>query len=333
MSLAVSGVGLVSALGHTPQDHVFFRRAAAVRPRASPYRTAEGEPLHIHYAPWLGARLSLAPRLIHLAAAAATEAIAPLGDGPARRGVSLFVCTASPRSGLTADMRDGVERALAADLAPADIVRFSGAAGVFAALVEAAARIEKGRAAAILIVAVDSFIDLASLTARVARPASPWLQVPLSPGEGAAALLVTAPRAGAAHYGEILGAACAAGASTDDDDEHPDGDAMTRVLRALPGASPVRAVYGQLHTDELRRDEWTVALARCAPSFDESHELVTLEESTGETGAAAGAMALAFGLAAAAHGATRDADAIRAPLLAWAISRDGTRGAAVARFA
>jgi len=334
MSLAVQGLGLVSALGRSAADHVFFRRAAAVRPRASPYRAANGDPLHIHFAPWLGARMPLAQRLSRLAAGAAADAVAPLGEGAARRGLPLFVCTSSPRPGLAAEMRDGVERSLAADLAPAEVVRFSGAAGVFAALAEAALRIEKGRAAAVLLVAVDSFIDLAWLSAAAARPSSPWLQVPLPPGEGAAALLVTAPRRpGTALYGEILGAACASGASSDDDDEMPDGNAMTAVLRALPKGSPVRAVHGQLHTDDLRRDEWALASARNAEAFDPAYELVSLEESTGETGAAAGAMALVFGLAAAAHGANRDADAGSAPLIAWAISRDGTRGAALARFA
>lgn len=333
MTLAVAGFGLVSPLGLTPSDHAFFVRAGAVRPRASPFRDAAGEPFTVMYAPWLGARLPLTERLAQLAGQAMRTAILPLGGAPLPRGAPLFLCAPAPRPGLSEAQLDAVAQELLAAAGASELQRFPGAAGVFGALADAASRVAQGRAEVALVVAVDSFIDLETLTLRVAQPSCPWQRPPLPPAEGAAAFLVTsAPRARVRSWpvlGTVLGAASAAGTSTDDDDSLVDGAAMTAVLRALPPGAPAGAAYGQLGTDDLRFDEWSFAIARTAPLLAMDHEAVTPEERTGETGAAAGAMALAHGLSASLHGTTSRPVAPGAPFVAWAVSRDGTRGAAL----
>ena len=184
-----------------------------------------------------------------------------------------------------------------------------------------------------LIVAVDSLIDLPTLTERALHPKSPWVRPSLPAGEGAAALLVASPDGARARsmpvVGTILGAATTQGTSTDDDDSVVDGAAMTAVLRQLPDGAKIGAAYGQNSVDDLRFDEWQFAVARSADRFAMDHEAVTPEERTGETGAAAGAMALAYGLAVQRHG-TAGRDVARwSPFVAWSISRDGARGAAL----
>ena len=61
------------------------------------------------------------------------------------------------------------------------------------------------------------------------------------------------------------------------------------------------------------------------------HESASPEEHTGESGDAAGAVAVAFGLATALHRPSRAPEVPRAPFVAWALSRDGLRGAALAQ--
>lgn len=357
MTLAAVGLGLVSPLGRTPSDHAFFARIGGVRPRGSPFRTASGDPFDIAYVPWIGARAPLAERFHELAGSAARDALAPLEGSPARRDLHALVCAPAHL--------DGPARALVSALAPAEAARFEGAAGTFAALADAMTRIRSGRAPAVLVLAADSLIDPDLLAGRASAPRSPWAQVPLRPGEAAAALLLVDPQrarsAGWEELGRVLGAAAARGDANDDNDEPADGAAMTAALRALPWSGPAGAAYGQWHTDDLRRDEWWCALARCAGRFDMEHANVSPEEHTGESGDAAGLVALVFGLASARHrptpspettsarpvdsgsstaaspgasGARPAGDGSRAPgapFVAWALSRDGLRGAALAQ--
>ena len=333
MSLAVIGLGLVSSLGLSPADHAFFPRAFAVRPRASPFRDAAGEPVTAMFAPWLGARLPISERLSRLAGQAVSTATSPLGGAGLPRGACLFVVAPAPREGLTSAQIDAVVQAIAASVAASEVELWTGAAGVFAALAEADSRVGQGRSEMALVVALDSMIDLATLTARAGRAQCPWMKPPLPPGEGAAALLVTSQeRAGARSWpvlGTLLGAATAMGTSTDDDERLVDGSGMTAVLRALPASGALGAAYGQSGVDDLRLDEWHFALARSAARFAMDHEVTTPEDRTGEVGSAAGAMALAHGLAAQIHGTTNRKVARGAPFVAWAISADGTRGAAL----
>ncbi|MFO0586098.1 MAG: hypothetical protein U0441_01100 [Polyangiaceae bacterium] len=334
MSLAVIGLGLVSPVGLTPSDHAFFPRAGAVRPRATPFRDAAGEPVTVLFAPFLGARLALSERLLRLAQQAISTAMLPLGGAGLGRGAPLFVVTPAPRDGLTEAQIDRAVQAIAASVAASEVVRYAGSAGAFAALAEADSRVGQGRSEMALVVALDSMVDVATLSARALRPPCPWVKPPLPPGEGAAALLVTSQdRARARSWpalGTLLGAATAMGTSTNDDERLVDGTGMTAVLRALPASNTLGSAFGQSGVDELRLDEWHFALARSAARFAMDHEVTTVEDRTGEVGAAAGAMALAYGLATQVHGTAERKVARGAPFVAWSISSDGTRGAAIA---
>jgi hypothetical protein len=117
------------------------------------------------------------------------------------------------------------------------------------------------------------------------------------------------------------------GQGNDDDEVSVDGVAMTALLRGLP-AGVTQLVVGQSYVDDLRTRDFQLASARVARRFAGDVTNETLERSTGRLGAAAGVAQLAYGVAVVRHGTLRG---LRpdATFLAWAISRDGLRGAAL----
>jgi hypothetical protein len=211
---------------------------------------------------------------------------------------------------------------------------FGGAAAVFDVLAEAQARIDAG-AVAIAIVAVDSYVGEGALAEQVENPPSPWGNSSPLPAEGAATLLVTssagAQQLGLVAQGVIHYAGTAAGLATDDNDLPADGDAMASLLRRLPPlAAPAPCVFGQFTTDALRHTEWQLAVTRNPSVVHPEYEMRSFEAELGLVGDAAGAMNLAYGLAVARHRTTSADLGAHAPILAWAVSRDGKRGVAAA---
>jgi hypothetical protein len=226
---------------------------------------------------------------------------------------------------------EGALSELARALGPA-AQRFTGAAGAFAALARIAELLAGGAGGAALLVGVDSYAGVDALAERRRRPESPWLLAPPPPSEGAGALLVAsaeqASRWGAAAVGEIVASRHAPGRATDEDDEPVDAAAMTGLLRSLPAAAgPIQAVFGQGRAGALRCREWQFTTARCAERLSPTYFDRCLEAEIGELGAAAGVMGLACAFATLRHGAA-PAEAGRS-FVAWAISRDGTRGIAL----
>lgn len=342
MRLAIVGLGLTSPAGLTAAEHVFFVRAGAPPPEPSPFLLASGAPARVSFCPWIGARAEMSERLGKLAVAALDAAIAPI-EGVKDRVKSkepapLFVCTSSPRPGLSDAERAAVEGLLARRLGQgASPLRLSGEASVFAALKLAEGRLADRGPLAAVIVAVDSFVSAACLADRLARPPSPWAGRELVPAEGAAAIVVMDPMAAerlrVPVLGQVRSAATASSASSDQDDEIVDGVAMTQLLRDGASGAPLGAVFGQLEVDSLRQTEWLLAAARASARLDPEHESRCLEGEIGAVGVASGAMSLVYGLAWLRHGAARSERAARAPFAAWAISRDGTRGLAIAEVA
>jgi hypothetical protein len=332
MTLAVVGLGLVSPAGRTPREHAFFLRARAAAPPRSPFVLAEGATLDVRFCPWLGARASLASRLAHLAEDALGGALGAVTDPTVAARALLLACTAEARPGFTEAARDAVCALAQRQSGATSMQRFIGAAGTFAALERAEGALQGGECRAVIVLAVDSYVTLDALTWDVTHPPGPWAGPRWPRSEGAAAFLLmrddTARRAGLEVLGVIEGAASRRGASNDDNDEIVDGVAMTDVLRALPSRGPVRLALGQTMLDGLRRREWFAAVARLATQFDVECAHRGIEDDTGDVGAAAGAMNVALALATGQHD-TGETPGIADPgVLAWAISRDGTRGAA-----
>ncbi|WP_437795203.1 hypothetical protein [Sorangium sp. So ce693] len=326
MKLTVLGLGLVSPAGASARDHVFFPRAGAPPPPPSPFIGPDGRRIDARYCPWIRPSQADAGRLLALARGAVAEALAALPGGDAA-GIPRFVVTPAPRPGLP----EGALSELARALGPA-AQRFTGAAGAFAALARIAELLAGGAGGAALLVGVDSFAGVDALAERRRRPESPWLLAPPPPSEGAGALLVAsaeqASRWGVAAVGEIVASRHAPGRATDEDDEPVDAAAMTALLRGLPAAAgSIQAVFGQGRVGALRCREWQFTTARCAERLSPTYFDRCLEAEIGELGAAAGVMGLACAFATVRHGAA-PAEAGRS-FVAWAISRDGTRGIAL----
>lgn len=338
--LAVVGIGLVSPLGITPEEHAFYLRAEVHPATPGGFVDGEGAPLRVAYCSWMGARLPVAMRLSSLARAALRTALAPVAGPPlqeatGRISAAFHLVTSAPRAGLA----DADSAALEADLAgafdPPRATRSTGEAAFFGALASAAARLQQGPVHAAVIVAADSFIGEGALAEWQRLRQMPWeADLPIA-GEVAAAVTVMLPafarRAGIEILATIHHAAIAQGDATDDNDAIIDGAAMTGLLRSLPPmGSPARASFGPHGVGSLRRREWEMAAARLPGHVDSTCDFVCLESRIGLAGAAAGAAGLVYGIAVHRHGAWASPRAADAPFVAWAISPDGARGLAAA---
>ena len=337
MNLGVLGVGLVSPLALSAEQHVFVLRAGEPMPPASPFLSRTDERLPVRWCPVIGAGAPVGSRCVALGAMALDEALAPLG--PLAHRLPLYLVSSEDRPGFSEAPRAEIEAALARRAKSLDVTRRLGAAGAAHALIDAARRIDSGEVRGAVIVAVDSYVDLQAIEAFALRPPNPWQAELTSFAEAAAAVVVgsasfhgNGSRDGgrAPSFAELRAAAVATGTSNDDNDEPVDGTAMSEALRALPGGPPIAAAFGQFSVDTLRTREWSFALARNAARFDAEHELGCLEDHVGRIGAAAGLAALVYGLASLRHQAGRAMRSPGAPLVAWAISRDGARGLALA---
>jgi hypothetical protein len=330
MTLAIVGTGLVSPYGQTPREHAFFLRALLPPPLGSPFLGPKDKPVPIEVSHVLGAATPVPLRLAALVQRAVDDALAPVRERTGLR-LGVLLVTGRPRPGLTKADLSHVEAAVTQRVKPLFVSRAWGSAGVFAELLGAATRAKEERASALLVIAADTFVSLDYVTHYVDHLPSRWMMWPPTPSEGAAALLLfdlaDAARSKLSAMGSIGKSAAASSASNDENDEPADGAALSALLRQVAGDS-VHYVFGQPDADNLRSREWLLAMARNAERFRAGHEDICLEASIGNVGAAAGAMSIVYGLAALRH-RTLDADWPRhAPFLAWAISRDGTRGMA-----
>jgi hypothetical protein len=318
----------------TPRDHAFFVRAREVlTPAPSPFITEEDERVDVQYCPWIGARAPLPDRMSAMARVAVHEAIFELGTLQAER-IPAYLCTDDEAHGMPeaaiAAVRNVVHRGLRSDV----VTACCGDAGTFAALRKAIDQLESGALTAVAVVAVDSYVDASRLAEARRVPPPYWESDPPQKGEAAAAIVLTTHAVASARklpvQGTVYGAAVAAGSATDENDEPVDGVALTTVFRGLPEPATIFTIFGQRDVSGMRYQEFQIAVARNAARFARVTRAECLEAEIGRVGAAAGLANLVFGVATMRHGAMRNDAPRTSPFCAWAISRDGTRGAAVA---
>jgi len=290
---------------------------------------ADGEREHVLHCPWLGARLPVAVRMAALgerALGAATERLMQLPER-APDDTLLLLCLGAARPGLSEADRQRAVGALAAT-APLGRV-FTGAAAFFAALGTAERLLEAGEARVVLVLAVDSYISLDALRAELNGPSS-WARTAPPPSEagGAVALMKgTEARELGLSLGTVHSTGVLKGRGTDDDDDPVDGAAIATLLEQVPPLDePLVRAYGPTEVDRLRETEWTCAAARSGAHLHALFATSCVERWMGRVGGAAGAAHFIYGLAAERHHAVRESQAGAGPFVAWAISRDGTRG-------
>jgi hypothetical protein len=323
MKRGVAGIGLVSPIGMTTRDHAFFLRARVQVPGGSPFVDDQGKRVEAVFCPWIGARASVIERVARMGEIAMHEAC----DGE-RREVELLVVLPDPRPGFGEEHGAAVVQRLARFQSTRTIERFQGDAGGVAAIRRADELLEN--TAAVLVVAVDSFVSLEGLQYCLERRPSFWSVETPTPSEAAAAVLLTR-RDGL--LGTIEAAFIARGSAREDNDVPPDGKALSAALRRLPGSDPIRVVVGQSAVDDLRAREWNFAHTRNLARIPIGPSSHCFEKDAGRVGAAAGLANLAYGLAVSRHQTLPEPALREAPFLAWAISPDGTAGVALARGA
>lgn len=323
--LSVRAVGMVCSVGYTAAECHASVRAGIARIGETSVMSREGSPIRmglvppegVHALPLVDAaqRTTRHRRTLRLAHAAVAEAV----DAVGARALPLLAVTGVPDAhgavlldDLAVLLGDRVDRAASWHFA-------GGAPAVFLALHEAAGRIERGEAQAVVVVGADSPMDLVRLDAlqHQERLLVDDVMDGFIPGEGAAALVVTAAMAGS------LATVCGLGVEEDpfrlDGDETLTADGLTRAVHAaLAGAtSPVRHVWAGLNGESWSAKEWGIAARRAHRALAPDARTHHPAECFGDTGAALGAMLLAL----AAMGR-------RGPSLVWSLSEGGLRGAA-----
>src|SRR5258706_13902751 len=104
---SVVGVGLVSPLGLTPADHVFFRRAT-LPPRPPPcFVDADDEVVDVGYCACLGGRATVVERIAWQARAACATALIQMRQADAPPP-ALILCLSSPRPGFSKNDAEAV---------------------------------------------------------------------------------------------------------------------------------------------------------------------------------------------------------------------------------
>jgi 3-oxoacyl-[acyl-carrier-protein] synthase I len=176
-----------------------------------------------------------------------------------------------------------------------------GRAGVFALLAEARALLARGGAELAVVAGVDSLVSPLRLRLfdEEERLRSPRNVDGFFPGEGAALALLSSERRLSAHGWRaelsILGVGLGSEPEGLRSDKPSTGRGLTDALRgALADAAPVRWVVSDYNGESYRAYEWGLVHARLAERLDAISLVSHPARSTGDVGAATGAVQIAL---------------------------------------
>lgn len=303
--ISVAATSLVSPLGSTSAEHVFFLRAEVTPYASGAFTNEDGESLPIHDCGWIPACRPWSSRIALLV----KRALAGVQGEHAPPCILI-----APREAL--DGAADVRRFLAFSGHRIASIH-SGAAAFAAALAEARERLRSEPE--VVVAAVDSLLSRASIESWYELRYSPFTRNPLPPSEGAAALrLVAAGKA----FGRIQSVSAQQSEANDENDVATDGAALTRVFAELGLPPKVALLVGPRDVDELRSRDHHIACARNGSHFEET-EMLSLEGRIGALGCASGLASAALALAWLRHGALESAEE-RPRAVSWARSADGT---------
>ncbi|MBZ4417930.1 hypothetical protein [Myxococcus sp. RHSTA-1-4] len=324
MRLAVTGLGLVTAVGHGVVGSCAALRAGASRPHPLPGFVTDDEPGEsvpvtghpvvpfaegfFQTGAWVRLASGAFEDLLH-----ATElpthvdfwrrtclmALAPLVDEE-RFGWSLASCPEALRDAYVRPLLSLMDVPLPEENARALAL---GSCGLAEAATQAWALLSGRRVDRVLVLAADSFVDPVCLAwlALHRRLKSPQRQVGLMPGEAGAALLVETPGAARARAAPVAAHLEAVAVSPHDISAasalaHRGRALANAVKRVLPeGAAPFRGdVLVDLNGEEWKAQVWGHANVLLQQDVDFPRcRLVLPADSLGETGAASAPLAVA----------------------------------------
>ncbi len=349
--LIITGLGCHSAVGLGVDQTCASIRAGVARLQAceeflpllaEASAAAPPEPITFAPAPGLPSRGGLERRLVALAAKAVTD-LAPR-SGMTRAGFRatrlLLALPENAREGI-ADLDAqriavGVSKATSLAFAPGTEAFHAGHAAALAALDAARQFVSQDAGARCLIVAIDSNV----LDPNLERLDKSWRLKSqrnvdgFIPGEAGVAMLVesadAAARRGAPHLSRVTGVGIAEEPSPSTSDAHSTGAGLSRAIdAACPDApsDPIGWIICDLNGESYRGREWGLVVTRLSSRF-QSPVLWHPADSTGDLGAASGALHVAMASRAFTRGY---APADRA--LVYCASDAGTRAACAIRAA
>lgn len=308
--LAIVSTGLVTAVGLDAPSSCAAIRAGIANPTETRFIDSDGEWIMAQQVP-MGRRWHGRMRHARMAAMAAAEALADL---PREEWVCtpLLLCVAERDrpgrlEGLDVDLIGTVAGLLGTRLAPASAVVASGRIGVAEALAQARGLIHEHGHARVLIVAVDSLLGWPTLSRYEAqrRLLTRRNSDGFIPGEGAGALLVAAPAAGAAMH--CTGIGFAREDARVDTDLPLRANGLSEAIRtalAEAGCAMHEIDYRitDLSGEQYYFKEASLALSRLLRRVKPEFDLWHPAECIGETGAVAGVAAVGVACAAGAKG-------------------------------
>jgi 3-oxoacyl-[acyl-carrier-protein] synthase-1 len=310
MSLRIEAAGLIASVGLSRAAVCAAMRAKVANPCELRYHDDGNEPLIGHRVDW-DRRVRGVDRLAQLGAWAVRQCL-EARPALAWSRVPLLLCLAERGRADGPDERPAaVARALWHLLPPMDAARsalFEGPTGMAAALLRARHEIEHGTADAVLVAATDSLLHHACLSHFEAqrRLLTSRNSDGFMPGEGAAALLVTAH--GGSHPGlRIAGIGMAHEPAHVDSGEPLRADGLRDAMRhALEDAGAATADFDYTVSDAAGEQyafkEGSLAVSRTLRVPKATFEFWQPAESVGHCGAALPLMALALADDAAARG-------------------------------
>ncbi|MEJ7732129.1 MAG: hypothetical protein WKG00_23325 [Polyangiaceae bacterium] len=159
MTMAVAGIGLVSPIAMDATQHALFVEAGLGRNPPTAFLSARDQPIFVHHAPWLGARMPVAERMAALGEAAGREALARAGAAT-QRGAAVVLCLGETDARPSDAELDAVSAHLARAFGLPVRARARGAASAFSALAAAQGWLDAAEVGAVLVVAADSLVTL-----------------------------------------------------------------------------------------------------------------------------------------------------------------------------
>jgi hypothetical protein len=326
-ALAITGMGMVTAIGHGAVETCASLRARIVRPRPLPLQVissdepgavaATGHPIRGLVDGFTGLA-----RLIKSGALALEDLLRsaefPMNDARFLQRTALLICLSPTRR----DEWEFYDELLAEQL-PARILRHTslaiptrnvsvlqnGHASGLLALQKGAGLLQEGQFQRALVLGVDSLVEEDALQwlasrRRLKTPESP---MGLMPGEAGAAVLLEIGAEAKRRAVPALGTLDAIGVGRAENETRKgteSGRALAHAIRqAWPaGDPPVGDIYGDLNGEHDRAMEWgcAQALLRATHPLDTAH-LHVPAECLGDTGAASGLISLCAALRAFAR--------------------------------
>jgi hypothetical protein len=297
----VSEMALVSPLGLSPAEHLFYLRAEVSPNVSGAFIDADGESLPVRDCAWIPASRPWSSRLRLLA----KHALSRLGPLPKATPIVLI----APRE--AAAPHGELQRFLAL-LGHTVVASYTGQAAFVTALQQSQSLFSATDTDVVLL-AVDSQLEPAKLASWLERRYSTFTRNPLPPSEGAAAIRLTRAQSSSL---VIRAYASSQSPARDDNDLPTDGAALTRVFAELGLPPQVPLILGPSDVDPLRGRDWQLASARHHARLDRA-QMPGFEARLGDLGTASGLMSAVYALAHIRHGLAPTA-------LCWARSADGT---------